>query len=115
MPKRKATSLMPAVELEIIAAQSASEWRRWLAKNHRNSPGVWLRFYKKNSGVETVTYVEAVEEALCHGWIDGQAKGGDAKSYIQRFTPRRPRSVWSKINTQRVERLTKAGWMKRAG
>jgi uncharacterized protein YdeI (YjbR/CyaY-like superfamily) len=114
MPKRKAAPLAK-VELGIVAAKSASEWRRWLAKNHEKSPGVWLRFYKKNSGIETITYVEAVEEALCHGWIDGQAKGGDAKSYVQRFTPRRPRSVWSKINTQRVERLTNAGRMKRAG
>ncbi len=59
--------------------------------------------------------MEAVEEALCHGWIDGQAKSGDAKSYVQRFTPRRAKSIWSKINTQRVELLTKAGRMKRAG
>lgn len=116
MPKRKATLPGKAVtDLEIVAAKSATEWRRWLSANHKKSPGVWLRFYKKDSGVDTVTYSEAVDEALCHGWIDGQAKGGDAKSYTQRFTPRRERSVWSKINTQRVERLTKAGRMKAAG
>ena len=116
MPKRKATSPAHATaELEMVAAKSAAEWRRWLAKNHEKSPGVWLRFYKKNSGVKTVTYIEAVEEALCHGWIDGQAKSCDAKSYIQRFTRRRLKSVWSKINTQRIEQLTKAGRMKPAG
>lgn len=116
MPKQKATSAAKSTaELQTVAAKSAAEWRRWLAKNHRKSPGIWLRFYKKNSGVETVTYLEAVEESLCHGWIDGQAKSLDAKSYIQRFTPRREKSVWSKINTQRVEQLAKAGRMKAAG
>jgi uncharacterized protein YdeI (YjbR/CyaY-like superfamily) len=116
MPKRKAIpAAKAAIEMETIAAKSATEWRRWLAKNHQKSPGIWLRFYQKNSGVETITYLDAVEEALCHGWIDGQAKSSDAKSYLQRFTPRRAKSAWSKINTQRVEQLTKAGRMQAAG
>ena len=99
----------------MVAAKSAAEWRRWLAKNHEKSSGVWLRFYKKDSGMATVTYAEALEEALCHGWIDGLKRSHDAKSFVQKFTPRRARSVWSKINTQHVERLTKAGRMKAAG
>ena len=89
--------------------KSYAEWEKWLAKNHTKSPGVWLRIYKKHSGVATVSYAEALDEALCHGWIDGLKKAHDAVSFIQKFTPRRAKSVWSKINTQHVERLAKAG------
>ena len=77
--------------------------------------GIWLRIFKKDSGKATVTYAEALDQALCFGWIDGQKKSHDEFSFIQRFTPRRPRSSWSKINTQHVARLTKAGQMMPAG
>jgi uncharacterized protein YdeI (YjbR/CyaY-like superfamily) len=77
--------------------------------------GLWLRFFKKASKVKSVTYAEALDQALCHGWIDGQVKSFDEQSWIQKFTPRRPKSGWSKINTQHVERLAKAGMMTPAG
>lgn len=102
-------------ELEIIAFDSQKKWAKWLEKNHGISPGIWLKFFKKNSGVKTVTYAEAVEEGLCYGWIDSQAKSIDEKAYLQRFTPRGPKSVWSKINTEHMERLIKEGRMKKAG
>src|SRR5688572_17407038 len=102
-------------ELQVLSFASSKEWRKWIAENHAKSNGVWLRFFKKNSGEKTVTYAEAVEEALCYGWIDGQANSYDDTSYIQKFTPRRPKSIWSKINTERAERLIQEGKMKKAG
>lgn len=103
------------VEFEIMAFPSAKLWERWLAKNHAAAPGVWLRFFKKDSGVATVTYAQALDGALCHGWIDGQVRKHDAKSWLQKFTPRRPRSLWSKRNCDHVARLTAAGKMRKAG
>ena len=103
------------VEFEIGAFPSAKLWERWLAKNHAAAPGVWLRFFKKDSGVATVTYAEALDGALCHGWIDGQVRKHDEKSWLQKFTPRRPRSLWSKRNRDHVARLTAAGKMHKAG
>src|SRR4051794_17014451 len=76
-------------EMQVVSFASSKEWRKWIAANHAKSNGVWLRFFKKDSGEKTVTYAEALEEALCYGWIDGQANKYDAKSYIQKFTPRR--------------------------
>ncbi|HEY6161011.1 MAG TPA: YdeI/OmpD-associated family protein [Bacteroidia bacterium] len=102
-------------EIPVIPFASPKEWKNWLAKNHDRSNGIWLRFFKKDSGEKTVTYPEALEEALCYGWIDGQAKKYDAASYIQKFTPRRPKSIWSKRNTEKAERLIKEGRMKKAG
>ena len=101
--------------LEILSFKSPVEFRRWLKKNHASSPGIWLRFFKKGSGEPTVTYAGALDQALCHGWIDGQAKPFDETSWLQRFTPRRPKSGWSKRNTQHVERLIKEGAMTPAG
>jgi uncharacterized protein YdeI (YjbR/CyaY-like superfamily) len=101
--------------VEIVSFASSAEWRKWIAQNHAKSNGVWLRFFKKDSGEKTVTYSEALEEALCYGWIDGQAKKYDAESYIQKFTPRRPKSIWSKKNTEKAERLIEEGKMKKAG
>jgi len=95
--------------------RSAAEFRSWLETNHARSEGVWLRFYKKDAGVVSLTRPEALDLALCFGWIDGQAKPGDARSWLQRFTPRRPRSRWSKINTEHAERLIRAGAMAPAG
>jgi uncharacterized protein YdeI (YjbR/CyaY-like superfamily) len=99
----------------ILAFASAARWRTWLAKNHALSDGIWLRFYRKSSATKSVTYNEAVDEALCYGWIDGQGKSYDEESHLQRFTPRRARSVWSKLNTERIERLTSSGKMRAAG
>lgn len=100
---------------EILSFRSSSEFRTWLAANHRQSAGIWLRIFKKDSGESSVTYAEALEEALCFGWIDGQKQRHDEVSWRQRFTARRPKSGWSKINTQHAKRLIAAGRMTAAG
>lgn len=102
-------------DFPIIPLESQEQWEQWLANNHASLNGVWLQFFKKGSGKKSITYAEAVEEALCYGWIDGQSKSYDNESWLQKFTPRRARSIWSKINTQRVERLIEAGKMKPSG
>jgi uncharacterized protein YdeI (YjbR/CyaY-like superfamily) len=104
-----------AAELETVNFASPDKFRRWLEKNHRTSEGIWLRIYKKDSGLPSINHAQALEEALCYGWIDGQAKGGDGTSYVQKFTPRRARSNWSKLNTQHAERLIAKGRMMAAG
>lgn len=101
-------------DLPIFSFKNQKEWEAWLSANY-SSTGIWMRFYKKASGTETVTYAEALEVALCYGWIDGQARRFDEVSYLQRFTPRRKKSVWSKINTKHVERLIQEGRMKESG
>lgn len=101
--------------LKTIAFKSAAEFRAWLEMNHSTCEGIWLRMFKKDSGKATVTYAEALDQALCFGWIDGQRKTCDERSFIQRFTPRRARSAWSKLNTRHVGRLTAAGLMAGAG
>ena len=95
--------------------KSSAEFRQWLKKNHAQSDGIWLRIFKKSSNEKSLTYAEALDQALCFGWIDGQKKPFDEQSWLQKFTRRRPRSGWSKINTQHVMRLTKAGAMTAAG
>ncbi len=102
-------------ELETLSFKTPEAFRRWLAKNQTREEGIWLRFFKKASGVKSVTYAEVLDEALCHGWIDGQARPFDDESWIQKFTPRRPRSGWSKRNVEHAERLTKAGLMTAPG
>lgn len=102
-------------ELPILAFESQAVWKAWLSKHADTLDGLWIRFYKKASGVPTVTYREALDEALCYGWIDGQVKRFDELSYIQRFTPRRKRSNWSKINTEHVSRLMRLSKMKPRG
>jgi uncharacterized protein YdeI (YjbR/CyaY-like superfamily) len=99
----------------IIACESPGKWGQWLAHNHARSDGVWLRIFKKGSGTASLTYAEALDAALCYGWVDGQKKRHDALSWLQKFTPRRSKSLWSKINTQHVRRLIKAGKMRPAG
>jgi uncharacterized protein YdeI (YjbR/CyaY-like superfamily) len=102
-------------QMQVVSFASSKEWAKWIAENYAKSIGVYVRFFKKDSGEKTVTYAEALEEALCYGWIDGQANKYDADSYIQKFTPRRPKSIWSKRNTEIAERLIKEGRMKKAG
>jgi uncharacterized protein YdeI (YjbR/CyaY-like superfamily) len=104
-----------APELEKLPFASASAWRSWLEANHDTSPGIWLMIAKKGSGIESVTYDEAVDEGLCFGWIDGQKAKHDQTYFLQRFTPRTKRSPWSRINTERVARLVKASKMAPAG
>jgi uncharacterized protein YdeI (YjbR/CyaY-like superfamily) len=100
---------------EIVEFTRASQWRHWLRTHHRHTKGAWLRLYKKASGVTSVSYDEALDIALCYGWIDGQARKHDALSYLQKFTPRRARSMWSARNICNVKRLIEAGLMKTAG
>jgi len=102
-------------ELERMRFTSAQEWRTWLEANHDTSPGIWLMIAKKGSGVESVTYDEAVDEGLCFGWIDGQKARHDDHHFLQRFTRRTRRSPWSRINTERVARLLGAERMHPAG
>jgi uncharacterized protein YdeI (YjbR/CyaY-like superfamily) len=101
--------------LATLAFESSQEFRGWLARNHTKSPGIWLQLFKKDSGTTTVSYAEALDQALCFGWIDGQKKPGDRASWLQKFTPRRPRSGWSQKNTEHAERLIESGAMTSAG
>jgi uncharacterized protein YdeI (YjbR/CyaY-like superfamily) len=99
----------------IVSAKSARDWGKWLAKHHARTSGVWLCIFKKGSGEATVTYAEALDEALCFGWIDSQGRPYDKSSYLQKFSPRKAASGWSKINTGHAKRLRNAGRMKPAG
>jgi uncharacterized protein YdeI (YjbR/CyaY-like superfamily) len=103
------------VTLPTIAFASREELAAWLADHHDDADGLWLKFAKKDSGIDSVTYAEAVEVALCYGWIDGQAAAGDDAHWLQRFTPRRARSRWSKINRDRATALIERGEMQPAG
>ena len=96
-------------------AKDRKTWRKWLEKNHLKTPGIWLKYYKKDSGKARVPYADAVEEALCFGWIDSTTRSGDGDYYIQLFMPRKPTSVWSKPNKERVEKLIANGMMTQAG
>ena len=99
----------------VLAFASSEDWEAWLEREHAASDGVWIKFAKKGSGVASVAYPEAVEVALCYGWIDSQMQSLDERFYVQKFTPRRARSKWSRINRDKIEELTKAGRMKPAG
>ncbi len=105
-----------AVELPELLLPGAAAWRAWLGANHEQPTGVWLVLAKKGVTRPTsLTYPQALDEALCFGWIDGQLKGGDERTFRQRFTPRRPRSRWSARNVSHVERLFAEGRMHAAG
>jgi uncharacterized protein YdeI (YjbR/CyaY-like superfamily) len=106
---------METKELPVLAFETAQHFETWMERHHATAPGLMLKFAKKNSGIPSVTYEEALQVALCYGWIDGQLKSLGATHYVQRFTPRRPKSVWSKRNVERVEALLAAGRMKPAG
>jgi uncharacterized protein YdeI (YjbR/CyaY-like superfamily) len=102
-------------DLPIVEVPDQRAWRRWLASNHETASGVWLKFAKKAAPVRTVNYGEALEEAICFGWIDGQVRRFDEHFYLQRFTPRRARSKWSQNNRDKATRLIEAGRMHPAG
>jgi uncharacterized protein YdeI (YjbR/CyaY-like superfamily) len=106
---------MPSDELQTLTFPTQAKFRAWLEKNHSKEPGLWIRYAKKGSGITTMVYAEAVEEALCYGWIDGKVRTVDENYYVQRFTPRRKQSKWSKINRDKAEALIAAGKMKPAG
>jgi uncharacterized protein YdeI (YjbR/CyaY-like superfamily) len=102
-------------ELPLMLFESPADWEAWLKDNHAASSGVRLQIAKKDSGRQSPSYAEALDVALCYGWIDGQKLALDDKFYIQKFTPRRPKSIWSKINTEKVAVLIKQGRMQPAG
>jgi uncharacterized protein YdeI (YjbR/CyaY-like superfamily) len=107
---------MPApTDLPVLAFATAQEFEQWLEREHEKAAGVWLRFPRKGTGVPSLTYEEAVLVALCFGWIDGQARSLDETAWLQRYTPRRRRSIWSQINRERVARLVEEGRMRTAG
>jgi uncharacterized protein YdeI (YjbR/CyaY-like superfamily) len=105
----------PKPELPVVLFHDAAAWETWLDEHHASSRGAWLRLAKKGSGLASVTYAEALDVALCYGWIDGQKKAYDEVSWLQKFTPRGRRSVWSRINRDKVAALTEAGRMRPAG
>lgn len=94
---------------------SSAELRKWLEKNHADASEIWIGFYRKDSAKGGITYHEALDEALCFGWIDGIRKKLDDVSFTNRFTPRKPKSIWSNVNVAHVERLTREGKMRPAG
>jgi len=102
-------------DLPVEEFPSAKAWERWLVRHHATAPGLWLKIAKKGSGVVTVDITDAIEVALCYGWIDGLRHGHDETYFRQRFTPRKPRSKWSQINRDRAEALIAAGRMRPAG
>lgn len=106
---------MPATEYKSFHPRTRKAWREWLEKNHLKSQGIWMVFYIAASGKSRVPYADAVEEALCFGWIDSLPRKLDAERSMLKFTPRKPKSVWSQLNKQRVAALIRAGQMMPAG
>ena len=113
MPKAKTSR--SDLDLPIRLFKTPSAWEKWLDANHAKSKGVWMQIAKKASGLSSATYQEALDVALCYGWIDGQKRPFDERTWLQRFTPRGPRSIWSKINTGKADALIKSGSMRPAG
>jgi len=101
--------------MKTVSCKNRDEWRAWLEHNHANEKDIWLIYYKKHTQKETIFYNEAVDEALCFGWIDSIAKSIDDEKYMQRYSPRRAKSVWSLVNKKRVKRLLKEKKMTQAG
>ncbi|PSL52778.1 uncharacterized protein YdeI (YjbR/CyaY-like superfamily) [Saccharothrix carnea] len=102
-------------DTEPLSLADAAEWESWLAEHHGTSDGVWLEIAKKGSGRTSVTITEALDVALCHGWIDSRRKGCDEHHYLQRYSPRRAGSAWSRVNVEKVEALIAAGRVREAG
>jgi uncharacterized protein YdeI (YjbR/CyaY-like superfamily) len=99
----------------IVLFAFPDEWEAWLEEQHAASAGLWLRLAKKDSGLQSLSYQEALDVALCYGWIDSQKKSYDEQSWLQKFSPRRARSIWSKVNREKVQRLIESGRMRAAG
>jgi len=106
---------MPSDPLPVMTFESTDAWDAWLAAHHAGSPGLWLKIAKKGAAGTTISYSDALDVALCHGWIDGQKGRHDDEHWLQRFTPRKPGSNWSKINTERAAALIESGRMRPAG
>lgn len=106
---------MEKKEIETFYPTSQQQWRQWLEENHRSKQAVWLVHYKKKSGVPTISWSEAVDEALCFGWIDSVRKTLDNETFIQFFSKRKPNGTWSKVNKEKIRQLVEAGLMTQAG
>jgi uncharacterized protein YdeI (YjbR/CyaY-like superfamily) len=106
---------MPREELPVLGFANRAAWESWLDAQHEQSPGIWLKIAKKGSGTDSVSYAEALEVAICYGWIDGQKRSLDEQHWLQRFTPRKPGGRWSRINTEKATELIAAGRMRPAG
>ncbi len=106
---------MPAPDYKATHPKNRKQWREWLEKNHQTSPGVWFTYFKKETGKPRVSYAEAVEEALCFGWIDSLPRKLDEERTMLKFTPRKPKSVWSQLNKTRIEKLINDKLMMPAG
>lgn len=101
-------------DLPVRHFRNATAWEKWLAA-HAAAAGLWLKIAKKDSGIASISYAQALDVALCHGWIDGLKKSHDAQFFLQRFTPRKPRSLWSKVNVAKAEQLIADGRMRAGG
>lgn len=113
--QEKETGKSTKSDLPILSFETQKYWEFWLSQNYDLQTGVWIRFFKKGSGISSIVYDQALDGALCYGWIDGQLKKLDENSYIQKFTPRRTKSMWSKRNIDHVSRLEKEGKMQSSG
>jgi uncharacterized protein YdeI (YjbR/CyaY-like superfamily) len=113
--QRKTEKVKMENNIKTFYPKSRQEWREWLQNNHDKEQSVWLIYYKKKSNIPTVIYSEAVDEALCFGWIDSKAKPLDEEKFMQFFSRRKPKSVWSKVNKEKIKRLTDEGLMATAG
>jgi uncharacterized protein YdeI (YjbR/CyaY-like superfamily) len=109
------TSVMPVPDYEVTHPKTRKAWRKWLEKNHAKAPGIWMTYYKKQSGKRKFDYSEAVEEALCFGWIDSLPRKLDEQRAMLKFTPRKSKSAWSQLNKARITKLIEQGLMKEAG
>jgi len=109
------TAVKSEKDLPVRLFRNPKAWEAWLARHFNSSAGLWLRLAKKAAGLQSVSYPEALEVALCYGWIDGQKKSFDEESWLQKFTPRGPKSIWSKINRAKVLELIEKGRMRAAG
>ncbi|QNI33718.1 YdeI/OmpD-associated family protein [Alloacidobacterium dinghuense] len=105
----------PKSELPIVAFSNQKAWEGWLKANHRTSSGTWMQLAKKASDTPSITYAEAIETSLCYGWIDGQKRSLNSEAWLQKFTPRGRKSIWSKINREKALALIECGKMKAAG
>src|SRR5260221_990828 len=101
--------------IEVLHFGDARIWEAWLATHHQKQDGIWVKIAKKSSGIPSVSHMESLDVALCYGWIDGQGKPYDEVYYLQKFTPRRPKSTWSEVNVNKVEPLIEAGRMRQPG
>lgn len=117
MPKPAAekSDVKPSDDLPVLAFATPHDWEVWLGEHHEDPQGIWLKMPKKETGIPSVTYAQAVESALCYGWIDGQKRSFDDRHWVQKFTPRRARSIWSQVNREKVAALIAAGRMQPPG